>query len=480
MKRSFLRSAAASSLLFVLLLPGHASSRPRYGGTVHILLHDRVNSIDPAAEEDYPAARDRIASLVFETLTMLDQRGQVRPLLASSWSSDSTKKIWQFRLRLANFHDGSPLTAADAVAALARNSFAWKVTATDRQTVNIECASPVPFLPEILAEPSFAIVKRISDGSLVGTGPYKLSQWQAGERATLAANEDYWGGRPYPDAVEFQMGTSLRDQILQRQLGPGSVAEVGLDQVRALEQSNQNLAVTQPSDLLVVLFVQPDSAAGGTGKKPVDPRVREAFSYAVNRSAISNVILQKRGAIATGLLPQWLTGYEFLFPSRDNPDHARELRADTAALVIIPPISLAYDYADPVAKLVAERIAVDAREIGLNVQPHGESHLYKNARSASNADAVLLRIPLSSTNTSAALSNLLETLDAPRQSVASALSASHPEELFDIEQKALQDFRIVPIAHVPEAVWLSNSIHNWQQLPTGAWDLDQLWVEGAR
>jgi ABC-type transport system substrate-binding protein len=228
----------------------------------------------------------------------------------------------------------------------------------------------------------------------------------------------------------------------------------------------------------VVVFIQPDSAAGG--RKPVDPRVREVFAYALNRSAISNVILQKRGAPATGLLPQWLTGYEFLLPSRDNPIHARELRADTAALVIIPPISLAYDFADPASKLVAERIAVDAREVGLNIQPYGESHLYKNSRSTPHADAVLLRLPLSSTNPSAALAELLEKLDAPKQAITSALTASHPEELFETEQKALEDFRIVPIAHVPEAVWLSNNIHNWQLLPTGGWELDQLWVEGAR
>lgn len=480
MKRLLSRSAAASSLVLALLLAGHASSRPRYGGTVHVLLHDRVNSIDPADDEDYPAARDRIASLIFETLTVMDRRGQVHALLASSWSSDGTKKIWQFRLRLANFHDGSPVTASDVVSALTSNPFRWKVTAADRLTVSIESATPVPFMPEVLAQTRFAIVKRVGDGSLAGTGPFKLTQWQAGERATLSANEDYWGGRPFLDTIDFQMGTSLRDQILQRQLGPASLAEVPLDQVRGLEQSNQNLSITQPSDLLVVLFLQPDSAGSGTGRKPVDPRVREAFSYAVNRSAISNVIMQKRGAPATGLLPQWLTGYEFLLPSRDNPDHAREIRADTAALVIIPPISLAYDYADPAAKLVAERVAVDAREVGLNVQPYGESHLYKNSRSAPHADAVLLRLPLSSTNPSTALAGLLEKLDAPQQTITSALSAGRPEELFDIEQKALEDFRIVPIAHVPEAVWLSNTIHNWQQLPTGAWELDQLWVEGAR
>ncbi|MGH9570953.1 MAG: hypothetical protein ACRD4F_15005, partial [Candidatus Angelobacter sp.] len=148
MKRSHSRSAAASSLLLlVLALAAHASSRPRYGGTVRVLLHDRVNSVDPAGEEDHPAARDRITSLIFETLTSMDQQGRARPLLAVSWNSAASKRVWQFHLRLTNFQDGTPLAAADAAASLSKNSFGWKVSAPDRQTVTIESPTPVPHLP---------------------------------------------------------------------------------------------------------------------------------------------------------------------------------------------------------------------------------------------------------------------------------------------------------------------------------------------
>lgn len=483
MKPSLSRSAAASSLLLlVLALAAHASSRPRYGGTVRVLLHDRVNSVEPAGEEDHPAARDRIASLIFETLTSMDQQGHARPLLAESWNSDAAKRVWEFHLRMADFQDGTPLAAADAAASLSKNSFGWKASAPDRQTVTIESPTPVPHLPEMLAQPKFAISKRLADNTLSGTGPFKLSQWQGGERAALAANEDYWGGRPYLDAMEFELGSSLHDQLLQRQLGPYGAAELTMDQVRGLEQGNQQLAISRPADLLVVVFTQTGSAATrGPVRQPVDPRVREAFANAVNRAAISNVLLQKRGLPASGLLPQWFTGYEFLFPPLDNLEHARELRADTAALVIIPPVSLAYDYSDPVAKMVAERIAVDAREAGLVVQPYGESHVNSVAARASlHADAVLLRLPLPSLEPSVALASLLEELGAPPESVTAALQATRPEELFEIERKALQDFHIVPVAHASEAVWLNTNLHNWQQAPTGAWDLNQLWVEGAR
>jgi len=458
-------------------------SRPRYGGTLKVLLHDRVISIDPLSEEDRPAARDRMAALVFETLTSTGAQGRVRPCLASSWRSDQSKKSWQFRLRLANFHDGSVLTAADAAASLARSNPAWKYSAPDRQTVTIDAPSPVQHMPEMLAVSRFAIVKRQGEGTsavLTGTGPYKLTQWQPGEKAQLTVNEDYWGGRAFPDAIEIQMGAALREQLLDRQLGPYTAAEVGIDQLRALEQTSQNLSVSRPSDLLALVFLQGDSPSR-TGRKPVDPRVREALGLALNRAVITNVLLQRRGTPATGLLPQWLTGYEFIFPGSTDPARARELRADAAAYVVITPIMLAYDAADPLAKLVAERIAVDAREAGILVQPYAESHINsRSARSQMNADAVLLRLPLQSVEPSVALASLSDEMGLFSESVPSILSATRPEDLLDAERKLLTDHRVTPVAHLPQAIWLNNNVHNWQQAMTGAWLLDQLWVEGAR
>src|SRR5215467_3254490 len=101
MKRLLLRLSVISSLVLVAAA-ACGSSRPRYGGTVRVLLHDRVISIDPAGEEDHAAARDRMAALAFETLTELDAQGRLRPRLASSWSADAGKRVWRFHLRLAN------------------------------------------------------------------------------------------------------------------------------------------------------------------------------------------------------------------------------------------------------------------------------------------------------------------------------------------------------------------------------------------
>ena len=83
MKRLLLQLFAISSVA-LLAAGAYGGSRPRYGGTVRILLHDRVLSIDPLSDEDHPAARDRMVALAFENLIEVDAQGRLRPGLALS------------------------------------------------------------------------------------------------------------------------------------------------------------------------------------------------------------------------------------------------------------------------------------------------------------------------------------------------------------------------------------------------------------
>lgn len=466
-----------ASITSILLLSwlSVASTRPHYGSTVRILIQHRTNTLDPLVETDYPAARDRLSNLVFETLTEIDQQGRLRPRLASSWRSEAGQRVWQFQLRLANFQDETAVTSATVVASLRSITPEWKITANNRQAFTIETPVPSPHLPELLSLPKFAIVKRLADNTLVGSGPYKVAQWQAGDHALFTANDDYWGGRPYPDAIDIQMGANLHDHLLERSLGRDHAAELSIDQIHALEQTSQNVVLSRPSELLVIVFLQSERDNAGNRHKPVDSHIREALSYALNRPAISNVLLQRKAVPATALLPQWLTGYEFMFADKSNPDQASKLRAEAGS---VPPVTLAYDFSDPVSKTVAERIAVDAREAGIIVQPYGESRIStKTGRRASNAAAVLLRIPLSALDPSAALAGIADDLDLAPEVRSAIFSASRPDELLIAERKALENFWIIPVAHLTQVLWLNNTVHNWQQLPDGIWKLDQMWVE---
>jgi ABC-type transport system substrate-binding protein len=276
------------------------------------------------------------------------------------------------------------------------------------------------------------------------------------------------------------MGASLREQLVQRQLNGAVAAEITVDHLRVLDQTVQNVALSRPADLLVIVFLQADSSPGKPSRKVVDPRLREALAVSLDRATLSNALLQKKGSPASGLLPQWLTGYEFLLGPGTDRARARKL-AGEASFTSPAPITLAYDFSDPVTKLVAERIAVDGREVGIKVQPYGDAHVnQKSAQATLNADAILLRVSLPSLEPSVAFAALAFDLGLDAETASSALAAARAEDLFEIERRALENFRIVPVARVAQAVWLNTNARNWQQLPNGSWDLDQLWVEGAR
>jgi peptide/nickel transport system substrate-binding protein len=463
-------AGAITAFVLLLVLLAGGSTRPHYGSTVRVLVQAKISTLDPLVESENPDERDKLSKLVFETLTEIDSQGHLQPRLASSWRSESGDRIWQFQLRAANFQDGTAVTSAAITACLKSVGLNWKTNATNQQTFTIETPSPSPHLPELLSLQKFAVIKRLPDNTLVGTGPYKLGQWQ-GDHAVFNANDDFWGGRPYPDAIEVQMGASLRDHLLERSLGHDHAAQLGIDQARSLEQTSQNVIVSRPAELVVIMFLESERESPGR-RKPVDPRIRAAISYALDRSAISNLLLQHKAAPASALLPQWLTGYEFMFADRGDAEQARK------AAGVVPPVALAYDFSDPVSKMVAERIAVDAREAGIVVQPYEDAHIRtKASRKGSNADAVLLRLPLPALAPAAALAGIADDLELSPEMLSTILSAGRPDDLFAAEHKILEDHRIIPVAHLSQVLWLNTTVHNWQQLPNGGWDLDQMWVE---
>ena len=124
MRRSAWRFLAAISLT---ALAAPAETRPHYGGTFVIEIHDSLTLADPA---EWPV---RLVPLVYDRLVRLDPNGQPQPGLAISWEHDAASKRWEFHLRPhAMFHDGTPVTAAAAAACLKDWSNA---TRTVNQTV---------------------------------------------------------------------------------------------------------------------------------------------------------------------------------------------------------------------------------------------------------------------------------------------------------------------------------------------------------
>jgi ABC-type transport system substrate-binding protein len=444
MRRFACRFLAAASLIS-LGWRAQAESRPRYGGTLLVELHDSLTLTDPG---EWPL---RLVPLVYDHLVRLDDRGEPQPALAISWQHDASSKRWEFLLRPhAMFHDGSPVTAAAVVACLKD----WtNVAAVGESAVVFQSETPVPDLPVRLASVRGAILMRGADGATVGTGPFRITEWQPGKRALLGAYEGYWGGRPFVDFVEVHMGRAYRDQAIDLELGKADLIEIPLGDVRRTAQQAVRTWTSAPSELLALLFERGHAVTE-------DAHLREAVALSIDRSAIHNVLLQGQGDSTGAILPGWLSGYAFLFPAARDIDRARQIV--TGLPKPGPRVSLAYDLADPLMRPVAERIALNAREAGITIQ------------TAPGAQAAirLMKYPLRSLDPAQVLVEMGGVVHADSQPVAAT-----PEALLAYERRLLEDSRLVPLFYLPEVYGLSSRVRDWDPQPWGGWRLDNVWLE---
>jgi ABC-type transport system substrate-binding protein len=437
MPRSAFHLLAAASLLLGAASSLDAARRPRYGGTLRVEL--RVARALEAAE--WP--------MTFETLVALDESGRPQPALAISWRHDASGRRWQFHLRPnVKFHDGSPLTAEAVAAALGGSG--WSARAAGEEVV-VQTEAPAP-LPEF-ADRRRAVFVRGADGSLQGTGPFRLAQWEP-RRATLAAYEDHWAGRPFLDAVAIEMGRSAQQQLLDLELGKADLIELGPGDVRRATQSGARIWTSAPVTLMALRFERGRPLAE-------DAKLREALALSIDRAAILNVLLQKRGEAAGGLLPQWLSGYAVLFSTARDAARARQLVTGA------PVLSLASDPSDALARMIADRIAVNAREVGLRLL----------TQAGGNADVRLVRARISPLGAEQALVRLAASLQLP-----DLLHLSSPalESLYAAERALLEDHRVIPLFHLPEIYGASPRVKTWATpglLRAGEWRLDDLWLD---
>jgi peptide/nickel transport system substrate-binding protein len=484
MRFTKLRWLAAISAAAVALACGAAQAAPpRYGGTLHVKLRASSVSLDP--REWIPgslasAASEKLASLVYDRLVTLDDYAKFQSALAMEWSHDAGSRVWQFKLRPGvRFSNGSLLTPADAAASLqATLGKGFEVVAAENG-IAIRAAHPTPDLLERLASGGNFILRRQSDGTLLGTGPFFVAE-SAGAvppatiptaiqstKIKFQANEGAWSGRPFVDFVEVVLGEPPLRQLLDLQVGRADIAEIAPDLVRKGRQEGLRIWNSTPQTLVALRF---DDALD----VPASDQLREALWLALDRDTMANVLLQREAQPADSLLPQWLSGYAFLFESPMNLQRARELRAafPAGAPGATQPLRLRLDAPGDLFKLLGERVAVNARQANLLVQVA----LPANANTAAAAGYGMRLVawhysslsPRSEMET--LVKQLLDGTDLPA-------NTTDPEQLFSLERRLLEDRRILPLALLPEYAGIRANVHNWNASPWGDWRLADVWLD---
>lgn len=451
MQRFVWQWLVASSML--LSMAAGAATHPQYGGTLRVELQEAPLSLDPAdtAEAD-SFARRNLLGLIFERLVTVDDRGRTHPALATDWETAPGDQRWEFRLRRGiGFHDGSPLTAEIVAASLRMTNPAWNVS-TEADSVVIQCSTPDADVPTELALARNAIVKRNKGGELSGTGPFHIEVWQPGKRLRLRAEESYWRGRPFVDAIEIELGKNYANQRIMLELGKAELVEVAAEQAHRAAMEGRAVYSSQPMELVALVFAQ-------DAQSSEEKLLRHALASSVDRTSIHSVLLQGGGEPTASILPDWMSGYGFVFSVQADLARARHEREQVRAL---PAWSLGYDSSDPIAQVLAQRIALNAKDAGLTLQTTTEGH----------ADARLIRIPLASADAWVALAQVAQIAGVAMPKT----KGQSLDDLYGAEQTVLSTQRVIPLFYLPVSYAAAPALNDWLPDATGNWNLADAWL----
>ena len=362
-------------------------------------------------------------------------------------------------------------------------------------------------------------VHRDADGTFggaAGGGAFRVTAFEAGKRAVLAANEEFREGRPFVDGIEIAMGRGAHDRLVDLELSKTDLTEIAPQDARRAAEQGVRVSTSQPDELLALVFVSANmgskaagsASARSTGKasgratgqntgQPNGPARGEAaeqvmghaLSLAIDRVAIVNFILQKTGEPAGGLLPQWSSGTAFLFPAAAptaaDLEHAKELSKQIAASV---PLVLGYDSADPLEQSVAERIVVNAKEAGVAVRAQaipvagaGAEKSHGAGLQTSHVDVQLMRWRMTSPLPGVALKDFLARIYAgPLAGVEASTfpEAGSPEDIYKQQRAVLNTYRVVPLVWLPQVYGLSARVRDWKAPGPGEnWPLADVWLD---
>lgn len=311
------------------------------GGKLTVSMSQSPSSLDPAFGINGPEYS--ITSWIFDNLVWLGPDLQLKPMLATEWSSNENATVWTFKLRGdVAFSNGRQLVADDVVYSISRildKSTGSPgrtglgpidtVEATSPQTVVFRLTGPYADFPLELSQRWGRIVPKEAVGKLksapVGSGPYVLAEFVPGSVVRVVRNDKHW-----------DKTAGLLDEIILRTI-PDEVAEV-----TALRNGESQLMFDVPASAYDQVKKQPGISVSevATGNwvpmvmrvdtKPFDnPKVREAIKYCLDRPKFVDAVLLGKGTVANDHnVPPSHPFYWKVEPRQQNIAKAKALLAE--------------------------------------------------------------------------------------------------------------------------------------------------------
>ena len=316
-----------------------AVAQPKRGGTLRIAAREPTN-LDP-----HPIVLNGFENTwqSFDTLTQYDTSLKPQPRLAESF--DVTPDYKQVKLNLrkgVQFHTGRELTSDDVKWNLLRvrdpsaraqqgtwSSWFQTIDTPDKYTLVLKSDQSRPGMFDLFEFLNIADPETMqgpdASSKLVGTGPFKLAEWNQGQSMRFVRNPNYWlSGKPYLDEVVVNFPSDIQAAVVQ--LEAGALDDVVLPPLRdsaRLQQDPKYRVLSNERSGQAWLVAANATIAPANNKK-----VRQAINYALNRQRLADSLLLKQSGEPRDLpWPPHSPAYE---PQKNNfytfdLDHARAL-----------------------------------------------------------------------------------------------------------------------------------------------------------
>jgi peptide/nickel transport system substrate-binding protein len=341
----------AGFLLFCLVLAATLSLGCRRRSNMFVIaLGDNIRTIDPIGSPSVDAASERVRTLMFNSLVKKNEKFDYVGELASSIQRSDDGLTYTFTIRDGvKFHDGRPLTSADAKytldtvltssfaksasffegAGAQKRSYIQSVEAPDPKTMIVRLNKPwVGLLPNLVP---LAIIPKdsyeLEKTHPLGTGPFKFVHYDSSQQVVdLEVNPDYWEGPPHIHSLRVRVISDTN--ALQAELRSGRVdiapmtTNLSPDAIKLLSQ-DPNLAVHQFSGSNLVLLTF------NTAEPPLnDARIRQALCYGIDRQTMLRDLVLGQGKLAHSILPEESWAYSPGQTYSYNPQTAKKLLDD--------------------------------------------------------------------------------------------------------------------------------------------------------
>lgn len=313
----FKRFCFASALALSVSIPalGAAQDRP----TLNFAVDNLWPTMDPVI--GISTTGGRVHSNIFETLVQRNyfedpDGNELIPGLATSWERTSDT-VWTLTIREGvTFHNGDPMTAADVAFSLSAErlwgdapmaprgaSFASglvRVEAVDDYTVELETEFPdATFIARLTTPIGFVLPKDYYESvgtedfgqNPIGTGPYRVVDFDPSTRLTAEAFDGYWGSDPMFSSISWNVISEYSTRYAGLVSGEFDlIVSIPTDQLSVVENTDGvNLLVSQVGNYPMFAFNTLD--IDGMEDNPImDADLRKAMVMAVDMDTLARAL----------------------------------------------------------------------------------------------------------------------------------------------------------------------------------------------